>query len=179
MYLQSGKLRHQKSQNRRLSGAFRFPQCCRLRRCTNPEALDTDRPSWFCGDLDKPRPEIPVHGLSGIFRNRQNWGLMESSSDTLETLKRAVPGEWTPMSDRVQKYDSSPGDQPAPAVAMSKKVYMVHPDELRCISLAEAAALQGFPAGYRWIGTETQIAQMIANAMPTQLAEAIARSVSE
>ncbi|MCK9581113.1 MAG: DNA cytosine methyltransferase [Methanoregula sp.] len=41
-----------------------------------------------------------------------------------------------------------------------------------------AAALQGFPASYRWHGTESQIAQMVANAMPRELAGAIAGSLA-
>jgi DNA (cytosine-5)-methyltransferase 1 len=70
-------------------------------------------------------------------------------------------------------------ESPAPAVVNLKKVYMVHPAELRNISLAEAAALQGFPPGYIWHGTESQEAQMIANAMPRELAEAIAGSLGD
>jgi DNA (cytosine-5)-methyltransferase 1 len=66
---------------------------------------------------------------------------------------------------------------PAPTVVNLKKVYMVHPDEVRNITLAEAAALQGFPSDYVWRGSESDIAQMIANAMPAQLAESIAGSL--
>lgn len=65
----------------------------------------------------------------------------------------------------------------APTVVNPKKVYMVHPGETRNISLAEAAALQGFPPGYVWKGTPTTIAQMIANAMPAEMAGAIAGAV--
>lgn len=55
---------------------------------------------------------------------------------------------------------------------------MVHPGECRNISLAEAAALQGFPPDYIWHGSETTIAQMIANAMPAEMAAAVAGAIA-
>lgn len=106
------------------------------------------------------------------------WGAMHSSERTIEKLKTSVPGEWTAMSGKFKNMTRLSWDQPAPAVVNLKKVYMVHPTETRNISLAEAAALQGFPADYVWKGTESEIAQMIANAMPTELAAAIAQSFS-
>ena len=69
-------------------------------------------------------------------------------------------------------------DEPAPTVCNPKKVYMVHPDECRNISLAEAAALQGFPPDYVWHGNEGAIAQMIANAMPAEMAAAVAGAIA-
>ena len=104
------------------------------------------------------------------------WGAMNSSEKTLEKLKASVPGEWTAMSGKFKNMTRLSWNSPAPAVVNLKKVYMVHPTETRNITLAEAAALQGFPPGYVWEGTESQIAQMIANAMPTELAAAIAQS---
>jgi len=67
---------------------------------------------------------------------------------------------------------------PAPTVCNPKKVYMVHPEECRNISLAEAAALQGFPPDYIWHGSEGAIAQMIANAMPAEMAAAVAGAIA-
>ncbi len=124
---------------------------------------------------DKRAPATVRQAFTGI---GTNWGIMKSAPETLETLRSSVTGEWTPMSGRFKNMIRLRWDQPAPAIVNLKKVYMVHPDECRNISLAEAAALQGFPPGYIWKGTESQIAQMIANAMPAQLAEAIAGSVS-
>lgn len=119
-------------------------------------------------------PATVRQALSGI---GHNWGIMQSSEKTLETLTRAT-GEWTAMSGKFRNMIRLSWDRPAPAVVNLKKVYMVHPDENRNISLAEAAALQGFSPEYQWKGNESQIAQMIANAMPAQLAEAIAGSVA-
>ena len=105
-----------------------------------------------------------------------NWGQMNSSEKTIQTLSNSTPGEWTAMSGKFKNMIRLTWDRPSPAVVNLKKVYMVHPTDDRNISLAEAAALQGFPPGYIWEGTETQIAQMIANAMPVELAGAIAGS---
>jgi site-specific DNA-cytosine methylase len=108
------------------------------------------------------------------------WGQMQSRPDTLEKLSHAVVGKWTPM-DPEKKFDGMTRlawDRPSLAIVNLKKVYMRHPDENRNISLAEAAALQGFPPGYVWKGNESQIAQMIANAMPSPLAESIAGSLA-
>lgn len=109
---------------------------------------------------------------------RENWGMMQSGPAVLDMLKTSHTGEWQPMSGKFKNMIRLQWDQPSPAVVNLKKVYMVHPDENRNISLAEAAALQGFPPSYVWNGTESQIAQMIANAMPAELAEAIAGSIA-
>lgn len=110
----------------------------------------------------------------------QNWGLMQSSEKTLNNLKQSTSMEWTPMPDggKFKHLIRLDFEKPSPAVVNVKKVYMVHPTEDRNISLAEAASLQGFPPGYQWKGTESEIAQMIANAMPAELAASIAGSFS-
>ncbi|WOF16810.1 DNA cytosine methyltransferase [Methanoplanus sp. FWC-SCC4] len=110
----------------------------------------------------------------------ENWGLMQSSEKTLNNLKNSTSMEWTPMTKggKFKHLIRLDFEKPSPAVVNVKKVYMVHPTEDRNISLAEAAALQGFPPGYQWKGTESEIAQMIANAMPAELAASIAGSFS-
>ena len=120
-------------------------------------------------------PATVRQALAGI---RENWGLMQSRPDTLARLARSVPDEWTGITGNFRSMIRLSWDRPAPAVVNLKKIYMVHPDEIRNISLAEAAALQGFPPGYVWKGNESQIAQMIANAMPAELAGAIAGSLA-
>lgn len=57
-----------------------------------------------------------------------------------------------------------------------------HPDQLRAISLREAALLQTFPVGYRFVKPDkpfnfTNLARHIGNAVPVALAAAIARSI--
>jgi DNA (cytosine-5)-methyltransferase 1 len=55
----------------------------------------------------------------------------------------------------------------------------LHPDEHRAITHLEAARLQGFADTFRWCGSKVQIARQIGNAVPVELAEALARSVAE
>ncbi len=142
------------------------------------------RKRWIVVGLRGPWPmwKQPQTRSPGTVRQaftgiRNNWGIMQSSGKTIETLTRAND-EWSPMSGKFRNMIRLFWDRPAPAVVNLKKVYMVHPGECRNISLAEAAALQGFPADYIWKGNESQIAQMIANAMPAELAGAIAQSIS-
>lgn len=124
-----------------------------------------------------PRKRAAITVRQALSDIPKNWGLMQSSPVTLETLSRASE-EWTAMSGKFRNMVKLSWDRPSPAVVNLKKVYMVHPGECRNISLAEAAALQGFPSNYLWHGTGVEIAQMIANAMPAQLAERIAGGIA-
>lgn len=54
----------------------------------------------------------------------------------------------------------------------------IHPDENRAITHYEAALLQGFGAGHRFIGSRTAIARQIGNAVPVPLGAAIGRHLS-
>lgn len=47
----------------------------------------------------------------------------------------------------------------------------------RVITHYEASLIQDFPADYRWVGTKTQIAKQIGNAVPSGLARAIAAKI--
>ncbi|MCX5645950.1 MAG: DNA cytosine methyltransferase [Phycisphaerae bacterium] len=52
-----------------------------------------------------------------------------------------------------------------------------HPTQDRAISLREAAALQSFPDGYVFSGSNKHIAQQIGNAVPVKLAEVMGRHI--
>ena len=53
----------------------------------------------------------------------------------------------------------------------------LHPDLNESISVAEALRLQGFPDGYRLIGTTTQRMKQVGNAVPPKMSEAIGRHI--
>jgi DNA (cytosine-5)-methyltransferase 1 len=55
----------------------------------------------------------------------------------------------------------------------------LHPDEPRALTHLEAAKLQGFPDGFKWCGSKLEIARQIGNAVPVELAEALARHIAE
>lgn len=53
----------------------------------------------------------------------------------------------------------------------------LHPTENRAITHYEAAILQGFPENHQFVGSKTEIAKQIGNAVPIQMGTAIARSI--
>lgn len=54
----------------------------------------------------------------------------------------------------------------------------IHPEEDRAITHYEAALLQGFPKSHRFVGSRTDIARQIGNAVPIPLGEAIGRHLA-
>ena len=72
-------------------------------------------------------------------------------------------------------------DRPAPALtgrchSISNGRYG-HPEQDRAISLREAAALQTFPDGYRFFGTNQHVAMQIGNAVPVKMAEYLGKQI--
>lgn len=53
------------------------------------------------------------------------------------------------------------------------------PKYLRRLTVDEASLLQGFPAGYKFIGPQSKVYSQIGNAVPCTLAEAVASTVSD
>lgn len=53
----------------------------------------------------------------------------------------------------------------------------LHPYKNRPITHFEAARIQGFPLGFRWCGSKTEIATQIGNAVPIPLGKAIAAAI--
>jgi DNA (cytosine-5)-methyltransferase 1 len=50
---------------------------------------------------------------------------------------------------------------------------LIHPDELRCLSVTECAAIQTFPSFVRFAGSSRSQYQQIGNAVPVLLARAL------
>lgn len=74
-------------------------------------------------------------------------------------------------------------DRPANVITSGctnvSKGRFVHPDQDRGLTPREAAALQGFPDDFCFIGGIDSISRQIGNAVPPPLAEAIARLLAE
>lgn len=140
------------------------------------------RKRWIVIGTKDKHWHIPQHKSPRTVRDafatlNENWGIMKSSERTINALKLSEPNKWTAMNNsKFKNMIRLTWDTQAPAIVNLKKVYMVHPEETRNISLAEAAVIQGFPTNYIWHGTQSQIAQMIANAIPTELSYAIAEA---
>ncbi len=80
------------------------------------------------------------------------------------------------------KYRSLEWDKPSPTIVahLQKDGYMfIHPDaeQLRTISIREAALLQSFPEDYSFLGSNPYCFKMIGNAVPVQFAKGIAESI--
>ena len=81
-----------------------------------------------------------------------------------------------------RKYRNLEWDKPAPTIVahLQKDGFMfIHPDinQLRSITVREAALLMTFPADYQFIGNRAYCYKMIGNAVPVNFAKAIAQSL--
>nr|WP_325198935.1 DNA cytosine methyltransferase [uncultured Oscillibacter sp.] len=81
-------------------------------------------------------------------------------------------------------------DEPAPTMrGVNRPVpkgYPGHPldphpvdNTIRALTTLERALIQTFPAGYKWVGSKTDIEQMIGNAVPVKLAEFVATCMAQ
>ena len=80
------------------------------------------------------------------------------------------------------KYRNLEWDKPSPTIVahLHKDGYMfIHPDieQLRTLTIREAALLQSFPIDYRFIGSNAYCYKMIGNAVPVLFAKGIAEAM--
>ncbi len=70
-------------------------------------------------------------------------------------------------------------DPEKPSLTVTGYIFnkFVHPYEDRFVTVREAARLQGFPDDFRFVGTLTSTQMQVGNAVPVQLAAAVARTV--
>ena len=125
------------------------------------------------------------------------------SSKNLQRVRASLPGgtwrDWPPhlvaechkgASGRTfsSVYGRMEWDKPAPT--MTTQCYgfgngrFGHPDQDRAISLREAATLQSFPRDYKFVPPHkkvvfTDMGRLIGNAVPVNLARAIAKSIND
>lgn len=78
-------------------------------------------------------------------------------------------------------YGRMKGEQPAPTLTTRCTTVscgsFIHPTEDRGITLREAALIQTFPVGYRFVGGYDSIERQIGNALPARLAEFAGKAV--
>ena len=108
-----------------------------------------------------------------------NWGYVKHRPETIEMFSRVhstkwTKGEWKSDYQGIIRLD---WNQPSGGIGNVKKFRILHPDEDRSITLAEALSLQGFPQWYIPTGTDTAKAQQIADAVPPRLAYHAARAI--
>jgi DNA (cytosine-5)-methyltransferase 1 len=69
-------------------------------------------------------------------------------------------------------------DEPSKAITGGAKSEFLHPVEHRTLTLRECARIQTFPDDFAFMGTASQKAVLIGNAVPPLLAAAVARSLA-
>jgi DNA (cytosine-5)-methyltransferase 1 len=69
-------------------------------------------------------------------------------------------------------------DEPSKAITGAASREFIHPIEPRPLTLRECATLQTFPVDYAFKGTQSDRIQLIGNAVPPVLGEAIGRSLA-
>lgn len=70
-------------------------------------------------------------------------------------------------------------DKPSPTVAYGNREVHVHPNGKRRLSIYEAMLLQGFPKDYELLGNLSQQITQVSEAVPPQLSNIIAESISK
>ncbi|MDR1404469.1 MAG: DNA cytosine methyltransferase [Candidatus Methanoplasma sp.] len=98
------------------------------------------------------------------------------------TLPASMGGNKTPIIDNEYLMDPSGINWPAEYHSTlwtntAKAEFKGAPDRLRRITTLEAAAIQTFPADHIFKGTKSSIYAQIGNAVPCNMAEAVARSL--
>ncbi|MFF3322084.1 DNA cytosine methyltransferase [Streptomyces sp. NPDC002889] len=124
------------------------------------------RGKWFTVDefgkihiLDNPNPSgvrTPVSYLSTASWDNHNTG----TGDVMGRLRLGEPS----VTIRTEFFKPEKGRY-------------LHPTAARPITHYEAARIQGFPPGFRWCGSKTDIATQIGNAVPIPLGTAIASAL--
>lgn len=69
------------------------------------------------------------------------------------------------------------GSEPSRAITSAATREFVHPTADRTLTLREAATIQTFPPSFQFVGTRSEIATLIGNAVPPVFASALAKSV--
>jgi DNA (cytosine-5)-methyltransferase 1 len=126
-----------------------------------------------------------------------NWHVIRKLGlDNIERLRHAIPGKGRaslpqhlrPACHRgrddgfTNTYGRMEWDQPSSTITAGclspSKGRFGHPDELRTISLREAASLQTFPNSYKFVGDKIDAAcSVVGNALPCLFAQVIAERV--
>ncbi len=150
----------------------------------------------------------PTHGLPGLPKYRtvrqalgkvKSLGAVQPLSERKRAVYAQVPagGNWRNLPEDVREatmgaaYVAEGGksgwwrrlgwDTPAPTILGMpdhSSTALVHPDELRCMSVNECAALQSFPLGTVFAGSSRSQYQQIGNAVPPLLGERLGKHLA-
>jgi DNA (cytosine-5)-methyltransferase 1 len=141
------------------------------------------------------RPGLPEYRtIRDVLRHVTEIGAVQPLSERKQRVYDLIPpgGNWRSLPLELQRetmgaaFEAEGGksgwwrrldwDSPAPTILGMpdhSSTALVHPDETRCLSVIECAALQSFPPETRFEGASRSQYQQIGNAVPPGLAQAI------
>jgi len=128
---------------------------------------------------------IPLH--TARYHNKRDMGVFKK---WLTEEMNYIPNEEklkfyekvTGRSTNHNKYRSLEWDKPSPTVVAhlyKDGLMFIHPDvnQLRSITIREAALLQSFPIDYKFVGSDAYCYKMVGNAVPVLFAKNIAKAI--
>lgn len=143
------------------------------------------------GVINHPKPfsfinKTVADAFMGLTEQTPNQNDYSKSNE--ETVNRIsfVPqgGNWRDMPKELQlkwthssMYRRLKFNEPSTTIVNFRKTMLLHPVENRILSVREAARLQGFTDDFVFYGSMSEKQQMVANAVPVELSEAIAIEV--
>lgn len=162
-----------------------------LASSTFPADLAESLPNGF-GSPWRTAGEVLAHAASGAFANDDLHRARQNSAGVVERI-RAIPvgGSRVDLpkqyhlrchatikrSAATSVYGRIKQDEPAPTMTTRCTTpacgRFVHPIEHRGLTLREAALIQTFPDGYRFVGGYDCIERQIGNAVPAKMAEGV------
>ena len=96
--------------------------------------------------------------------------------DLPKKIRQILPFREDIFKDRLKKLvNTNPSWTVIAHIGMDGYMY-IHPEELRTLSVREAARLQSFPDDFVFIGNQQQTYVQVGNAVPPLLAYALAQS---
>ncbi|WP_433127735.1 DNA cytosine methyltransferase [Micromonospora sp. CA-240977] len=146
-------------------------------------------PRQFGGDGQKP-----YRTLKDALASLESLGAVQPLSERKRRVYENVPpgGNWRNLPAEMQRETMGAAhvatggksgwwrrlawDQPAPTILGMpdhSSTALIHPAEVRCLSVLECAAAQSFPPGYEVAGNPRSQYQQIGNAVPPLLGEAV------
>lgn len=143
--------------------------------------------------------EPPFRTLRDALNGVAALGPVQPLSERKRAVYRRIPpgGNWRDLPDRIQRetmgaaYHAEGGksgwwrrlswDSPAPTILGMpdhSSTALIHPDEVRCLSVRECAAVQTFPSDAEFGGSPRSQYQQIGNAVPVLLGKALGNQVA-
>jgi DNA (cytosine-5)-methyltransferase 1 len=162
--------------------------------------LETNLPAWrtvreAIGDLGKPvgteigsRPPLDLHfGRNPTPKSLARYRAVPPGGNRFDLQRNArklTPACWIrKTSGGTDLFGRLWWDRPSVTIRTEffkpEKGRYLHPSEHRPITHREAARLMGFPDSFTFIGSKTEIAKQIGNAVPPHLAAAMAAMVRD